>query len=745
MSDIKIRGLVQNNLKNVDLDIPKHKIVIFTGVSGSGKSSIVFDTIATESSRQLNETFPAFIKGKMPQYTKPNLQSIENLSPAVIVDQSSLGSNVRSTVGTISDLYTDLRVLFSRIGKPHVGSASYFSFNDLRGMCPECSGLGKVMTLDIHSIFDFDKSLNEGCILDTTFAPGTWYWRQYADSGLFDLDKPIKHYTDEELSLLYYGDKNQGDKKDKPKIAGVLNKFKQSYLHRDLSSLTASTRNKAKKYTQQTPCCSCNGKRLNQSALECKINGYSIVDMCDLELDELLRVLQNITDSSVVTLLDSLKAGIERMIKIGLPYLNLNRGTDTLSGGEAQRLKLVRYMGSSLIDMLYIFDEPSTGMHAHDVKKINELMYDLKKRGNTVIVVEHDKDVIKIADEVIDVGMYAGKNGGEIVFQGSYEELMQAKTVTALALQEDISVRKTVRSPKGYFKIEHANLNNLKDVSVNIPKGILNIITGVAGSGKSTLISKVFANKYQDETIIVNQKPIFATNRSTPVTYLGIFDDIRNLFVKENKVDKSYLSFNSKGACAECKGKGVVVSELVHMSPVVSTCESCNGGRYNDYALSLHYQNKNILEILSMNVEEAVSFFKDEKVLEKLRRLEDVGLSYMSLGQPLSTLSGGEIQRIKLAQALNKKGKIYILDEPTTGLHPSDIKKLMELFHTLVDRGNTVIIIEHNLDVIKQGDWIIDIGPRGGKDGGHVVFQGTPFEMIRDAHTLTADCLRIEG
>lgn len=741
MDKIKIRGLIQNNLKNIDLDVPKHKIVIFTGVSGSGKSSIVFDTIATESNRQLNETFPAYIKGKLPQYAKPNLQKIENLSPAVIVDQSSFGSNIRSTVGTISDLYTDLRVLFSRVGKPYIGSASFFSFNDPKGMCPACSGLGQVMTIDINNIIDFNKSLNEGCIMDSAYTPGSWYWRQIAESKLFDLDKRIIDYCQEEQNLLFYGSRTKGGKLENPKVTGLINKYQQIYLNRDMTNMSQTMKNKAKRFTKLEPCSCCKGKRLNSKVLECKINGYSIGDLAEMELSELIKVINQIENKSVSSLLESLKAGIERMIKIGLPYLCLNRSTDSLSGGEAQRLKLVRYMGSSLTDMLYIFDEPSTGMHPHDVKRINQLMIDLKERGNTVIVVEHDKDVIKIADEIIDVGMYAGKHGGTIVFQGNYEQLLQANTVTAKALNEQIPIKKEVRTATGYFSIEHAREHNLKDVSVQIPAGVLNVVTGVAGSGKSTLISKVFAKKYEKEVIIVNQKPIFTTNRSTPATFLGFFDEIRNLFARANNVDKSYFSFNSKGACPECNGKGVVVTELVHMAPVVATCETCNGKRYNDYVLSLQYRGKSIIDVLSMTIEEAIVFFKEPKISNKLQRLMDVGLSYMTLGQSLSTLSGGEIQRIKLAQALNKKGKIYILDEPTTGLHPLDVNKLMKLFNKLVDKGNTLIIIEHNLDVIKQADWIIDIGLEGGKNGGKVIFQGPP-KMLEQANTLSAKSLR---
>ncbi|GAA3016997.1 ATP-binding cassette domain-containing protein [Tetragenococcus solitarius] len=742
MRNIEIRGLIQNNLKNINLDIPKQKIILFTGVSGSGKSSIVFDTIATESQRQMNETYPAYIKGKLPQYSKPDVQSIKNLSPSIIVDQSSFGQNIRSTVGTITDLYTDLRVLFSRIGKPKVGTASYFSFNDPKGMCPECSGLGIVTTINIDELIDFNKSLNEGCIRDSSFAPNSWYWKQYAESNLFDLDKPISKYNKQELNLLLYGSKEKDGMLEDSKVTGIVNKSKQSFLNRDVSNMSKTTKKKVKRFTTQTPCASCCGKRLNQDTLKCKIQGYSIADMCELELTELLKVIQSIKDDSVSSLLNALKSSIARMIEVGLSYLQLNRATSTLSGGEAQRLKLVRYMGSSLSDMLYIFDEPSTGMHSYDIEKINKLITRLKREGNTVIVVEHDKEIIQIADEVIDIGMYAGKSGGEIVFQGSYHELLNAETVTSKSLKDKIPIKEKTRIPKTFYSIKHATMNNLKDVSVGIPVEVLSVITGVAGSGKSTLISKVFAEKYKKEIVIVNQKPIVATNRSTPATFLGVFDYIRDVFAEENNVDKGYFSFNSKGACEHCKGKGVVVTELVHMSPVVTTCEYCNGNRYNDYALSLKYKNQSIIDVLSMNIDEAINFFIDTKISNKLKQIEKVGLSYMTLGQPLSTLSGGEIQRIKLAQALNKKGKIFILDEPTTGLHSSDVTKLMRLFNSLVDKKNTVIIIEHNLDVMKQADYIIDIGPKAGKNGGEIVFTGTPKEMTDNGNSLTANSLR---
>ena len=742
MNTIIIKGLSQNNLKDVDLVIPKQKIIVFTGVSGSGKSSIVFDTIAAESQRQLNETYPAFIRGKLPQYRKPDVQKIMNLSPSVIVDQSPLGGNARSTVGTSSGLYTDLRLLFSRIGKPYIGSASFFSFNDPKGMCPACSGIGQLTTLNLDALFDFSKSLNEGCVVDSTYAPNTWYWKQYAESQLFDLDKPLHQYSTEEMNLFLYGNRMGKGKPENPKVGGLYNKFMQTYLHRDMSSMSKTMKEKAAFFTKREPCVECNGNRLNREVLSCKIADASIADLCALELSDLLQFITKINESSVETLLESLTEKIARMIAIGLPYLHLHRETHSLSGGEAQRLKLIRYMGSSLSDMLYIFDEPSTGMHPYDIKKVNQLLIDLRNQGNSVIVVEHDKEVIQIADEIIDVGPVGGKNGGTIVYQGNYRDLKMADTITANALSKTVPVKEDVRKGTGFLSIENTRIHNLKDISIEIPLGVMTVVTGVAGSGKSTLISRVLADKYKDDVLVVNQKPIFTSTRSTPATFLDIFDEIRSLFAKENTADKSWLSFNSKGGCEKCGGKGVIVTELVHMSPVVSTCEACEGGRYNPYALSLLYKGKTILETLSMNVDEAYDFFENTKLQKKLVTLKEVGLAYMTLGQPLSTLSGGEIQRIKLAKSLNQKAKIYILDEPSTGLHASDVTKLMDLFDTLISKGNTVIIIEHNVDIMKQADYLIDVGPEAGRNGGQIVFSGTPMEMIQNSDTLTARSLR---
>lgn len=742
MNEISIKGLSQNNLKNISLCVPKHKITVFTGVSGSGKSSIVFDTIAAESKRQINETYPAFIRGKLPQYSKPNVESIKNLTASVVVDQKPFGENNRSTVGTISDVYSDLRLLFSRIGLPYVGTAAHFSFNNAQGMCKECSGLGKINTIDIAKLIDLNKSLNDGCINDTMMAPGTWYWKQYRDSGLFKMDLLITDYTLEEYNLLLYGSPDGLSEAINPRIIGIYNIYKQRFLTRDSRHLNQAMREKGKLLISQKSCPVCFGKRLHKKAIDCKIHGYSIADMSEMELSSLLEVLSQITDTRVTPLIESLKSNIQRMIAIGLPYLHLNRETQSLSGGEAQRLKLVRYMGSSLSDLTYIFDEPSTGMHPHDIKRMNTLLINLRDLGNTIIVVEHDPDVIKIADKVIDIGHYAGKDGGHIVFQGSYQDLLKADTLTARAMKSSLLIKPNPRIPTKFLPIVNANVNNLKNISVQIPLTVITTITGVAGSGKSTLISNVFSSLYEEDCISIDQSPIFATNRSTPATYLQIFDEIRTLFSKENQVDKSYFSFNSKGACPICKGKGKIVTELVYMDPVVNECETCHGHRYHQDTLAYKYLGKSIIEVLSLSVQEAFTFFKDSKILNKIQILKEVGLSYMTLGQPLSTLSGGELQRIKLAKHLHKKGKIYILDEPTTGLHPSDIEKLVSLFNKLVDKGNSVIIIEHNLDIIKQSDWIIDIGPKGGHRGGTVVFEGTPQTMIETSHTLTAQHLK---
>lgn len=742
MADILVQGLTQNNLKHATFRIPKEKITVFTGVSGSGKSSIVFDTIAAESQRQMNATYPAFVRSRLPKYPKPAVERIDNLTASVVVDQSPLGGNARSTVGTISGLYSSLRLLFSRIGQPNVGTASYFSFNDPNGMCKTCSGLGKVTKVDVEAILDLNKSWNEGCVKDSLYRPGSWYWKQYAQSGLFDLDKPVKEYSSEEYNLLLYGARDGRGEPENPKVTGLFHKYTKTLLNRDVSKKSKHTQEKSQNLITEIECTDCHGKRLNEVALSCKIGGYSIADMCGMELTQLREVLSQIYNPTVEVLIYTLIEGLDRMIEIGLPYLHLNRDTPSLSGGEAQRLKLVRYMGSSLTGLTYIFDEPSAGMHPRDVYRMNNLLRQLRDKGNTVLVVEHDKDVISIADYVIDVGPQAGQNGGKIVFAGSYPELLQADTLTGKAMLQSLPVKQTPRRPVGSLPVRDACLHNLKHVDVDIPLGIMTVVTGVAGSGKSTLISRVFAKQYENDIVMIDQGPITATNRSTPASYLGFFDEIRKLLARESGKPDGLFSFNSTGACPVCGGKGVIVTELAFMDPIVTECEACGGVRYNQEALACTCKGKNIVELLGLTASEAMEVFEDAKIRKHLKVMQQVGLSYLTLGQPLSTLSGGERQRIKLAKNLGKKGSIIVMDEPTTGLHMSDIQNLLSLFDMIVSRGNTLVVIEHNLDVMKQADWIIDIGPDGGKNGGEVVFVGTPAEMVRSANTLTAESLR---
>ncbi|MFR1129047.1 MAG: ATP-binding cassette domain-containing protein [Enterocloster bolteae] len=742
MADILVHGLTQNNLKHVTFRIPKEKITVFTGVSGSGKSSIVFDTIAAESQRQMNAAYPAFVRSRLPKYPKPAAERIDNLTASVVVDQSPLGGNARSTVGTISGLYASLRLLFSRIGKPYAGTASYFSFNDPNGMCRTCSGLGKITKVDVKAVLDMDKSWNEGCVKDSLYRPGSWYWKQYAQSGLFDLDKPIRAYSGEEYNLLLYGSRDGKGEPENPKVTGLYHKYTKTLLNRDISNKSRHTREKSQSLVAEMECTGCHGKRLNGAALSCRIKGYNIADLCGMELTGLREVLAEITDQRVDVLVQTIIEGLDRLIETGLPYLHLNRETPSLSGGEAQRLKLVRYMGSSLTGLTYIFDEPSAGMHPRDVYRMNNLLRQLRDKGNTVLVVEHDKDVISIADHVIDVGPGAGQNGGEIVFAGSYPELLLADTLTGKAMRRVLPIKETPRQAAGSLPVRGACLHNLKHVDVDIPLGIMTVVTGVAGSGKSTLISRVFAKLYESNIVMVDQGPITATNRSTPASYLGFFDEIRRLLAGESGRPDSLFSFNSAGACPVCGGKGVIVTELAFMDPIVTECEACGSVRYNEEALACTYKGKNIVELLGLTASQALQVFEDAKIRRRLKVMEQVGLSYLTLGQPLSTLSGGERQRIKLAKNLGRKGSIIVMDEPTTGLHMSDIENLLKLFDLIVSRGNTLVVIEHNLDVMKQADWIIDIGPDGGKNGGQVVFTGTPMEMLRCARTLTADSLR---
>ena len=740
---IKIRGLKQNNLKNISLDIPKNKIVVFTGVSGSGKSSIVFDTVAAESQRQMNETYSAWVRGRLPKYEKPNVEWVDNLNPSVIIDQTRLGGNARSTVGTISDMYSLLRLLFSRIGTPSVGPASYFSFNNPNGMCPTCAGIGKIMDFDINNLINADHTYDEGVFNLPAFGVGNYYWKVYRRPEYFRTDVAWKDLSEEEQNILLYGSRTKGGERIDKKLEGVYNQFKRLVLMKGAEEQTDHTLKKIAQFLYERECPDCKGKRLNEATLSCKINGLNINDMCEMEFSMLREELDKINDERAVSIVLQLKASLDRMIDIGLPYLFMNRESSTLSGGEAQRLKLVRYMGSSLCGMIYIFDEPSTGMHPRDVHRMSRLLKNLRDKGNTVLVVEHDKDIISIADEVIDIGPLAGKNGGEVLFQGSYEKLLISGTKTGNALSTEIKVKENVREPKGFLEIRGANIHNLKNIDVDIPLGIMTVVTGVAGSGKSSLIRDVFAKQYAQQVVLIDQSAVTATGRSTVCTFLGFFDEIRKVFAVENDANVGLFTFNGKGACPHCKGRGMITTELVFMEPVTTVCEHCGGTRYSDEALKYSVKGKTIVDVLNMSVEEAVTFFaNNKKISAMLDALMEVGLSYISLGQPLSTFSGGERQRVKLAQNIKKKGNIYILDEPTTGLHPADIEKVVGILEGFVERGNTVIVIEHNTDVMKLADYIIDIGPDGGTKGGEVVFTGTPKEMIENGTTITAKYLR---
>ena len=738
---IEIRGARENNLKNVSLRIPKRKITIFTGVSGSGKSSIVFDTIATESQRLLNENFSMFVRNFLPKYSQPDADAIENLSMSIVVDQKRMGGGSHSTVGTITDINTILRMMFSRIGQPHVGPTNVFGFNDPQGMCPNCNGLGRKLDVDLDKFLDKSKSLNDGAILFPEYAVDSWGWSNLINTGLFDPDKKLSKYTEKEMNALLYNEPIKvktklGAKDFNVTYEGIVNRFTNKYIKRDLKTMSERTQKSVEPYMTMGPCSECKGARLNQTILKCKINGYNIADLTSMEIPELIEAVEKIKAPAAEPIVKALLERLENLVDIGLEYLSLSRETDTLSGGESQRVKVVKHLGSSLSDVIYIFDEPSVGLHPRDVHRMNELLQKLRDKGNTVIVVEHDPDVIKVADHVVDVGPLAGPHGGEIVYEGSYANLLKANTITGKHMQQSVPMKEEFRTPTGKLPIRNAKVNNLQNVSVHIPTGVLTVVTGVAGSGKSSLINEVFQRQHPD-AIVIDQSAVGVNSRSNPATYTGILDDVRKAFASANKVQASLFSFNSKGACENCQGLGVVYTELSFFDSVKSPCEICGGKRFKDEVLAYKLNGKSISDVLAMNVEQALEYFEIKEVLRKLQAMSDVGLDYLSLGQPLSTLSGGECQRIKLASELHKQGSIYIMDEPTTGLHMSDIGHLMQVINRLVDTGNTVVVIEHNLHVIKNADWIIDMGPEGGSKGGRIMFEGTPQKLVGEKHSIT--------
>lgn len=744
MKPLRLIGLTQNNLQHLSLEIEKNKLIVFTGVSGSGKSSLVFDTIAAEAQRQMNANYSAFVRNRMPKFIKPKAERIENLNPAIVIDQTPLGGNQRSTVGTITETYSLLRLLYSRIGQPHIGSASQFSFNHPQGMCQTCSGLGRVNQINLEKLIDREKSWNQGAVNDTRYAVGNWYWKQYAAADFFANDQPLKDLTVSQWNQLIYGHPEKDSIPLNPKLEGICRNYERIILKRDLSERSKMYEEKLKELLYEAPCPDCEGRRLNQETLSVKINECSIADCVQMDMNQLLLFLNQLYYPEVKEVIDEIKRQVQRLIDIGLDYLQLDRQTPTLSGGEAQRVELVKHMGSALNGMFYIFDEPSTGMHARDVSRINRLLQDLRDKENTVFVVEHDPDVIAIADEVIDIGPLAGKQGGEIIFRGDYPALLQSDSLTGKEICQTLPINTEPRSWHEKMTIKEANLHNLKNVTVDIPKYVLTVITGVAGSGKSTLITKVLPEQFPNEISIINQAPIKATNRATPATYLGIYDEIRRTFAKANNVPAGMFSFNSTGACPTCHGKGETLVELVFMDPIVNECEACGGNRFSDEALSYRLRGCTILDVLDMTPKELQDFYEglgSRKLIEKLQAMIDTGLTYLPIGRNLVTLSGGERQRLKLTKAITQNESVFVLDEPTTGLHLSDIKKLNELFQRMVENGNTLIIIEHHSEIIKQADWIIDIGPDGGVNGGNVVFSGVPEDLL-ESGTITGEYLK---
>jgi len=742
---IEIRGARENNLKDVSLRIPKRKITIFTGVSGSGKSSIVFDTIGAEAQRLLHENFSMFIRSFLPRTAQPEADAIENLSMPIMVDQKRLGGGSHSTMGTATDIYSVLRLMFSRVGQPHVGTSNLFSFNDPQGMCPECNGIGRKIGVDLDKFLDTSKSLSGGALLFPPYAVDSWDWTLIVQSGSFDSDKKLEDYSEEEMEKLLYGKPYKVQMTMASKVVnltfeGIISRFIHKYITRDVKTMSERTQKTVEPYLTYGPCPLCKGARLSQAALNCKINGYNIAELSRMEVSKLIEVIKEIKDPAAAPMVETLTQRLQHVIDIGLEYLTLNRETDTLSGGESQRIKIVKQLSSSLMDVMYIFDEPSIGLHPRDVHRLNELLQQLRDKGNTVIVVEHDPDVIKVADHIVDVGPHAGSRGGCVVYEGSYSGLLKADTLTGQFIRQSLPLKEQVRSAVDKLPITKAKVNNLRNVSVDIPVGILTVVTGVAGSGKSSLIHQVFLRQHP-EAIVVDQSPVGTNSRSNPATYTGIMDDVRKAFAAANGVSASLFSFNSEGACENCQGLGVIYTDVAALGEVKSPCEICDGKRFKDEVLSYKLNDKSI-DVLEMTVQQALDFFEIKKVITKLQAMCDVGLDYLALGQPLSTLSGGECQRIKLASELHKKGSIYVLDEPTTGLHKSDISRLLAIIDRLVDTGNTVIVIEHNLDIIKNADWIIDMGPEGGSKGGEVIFEGTPQQLVGAKHSFTSVYLR---
>ncbi|MEU5905974.1 excinuclease ABC subunit UvrA [Micromonospora sp. NPDC047467] len=769
---IRVQGARVNNLKDVTVELPKRRLTVFTGVSGSGKSSLVFGTIAAESQRMINETYSAFLQGFMPTLTRPEVDVLDGLTTAIIVDQERMGANARSTVGTATDANAMLRILFSRLGQPHIGSPNAFSFNvpsvratgaitvergagktktekatfnRLGGMCPRCEGMGSVTDFDLSALYDDSKSLNEGAVTIPGYSMEGWYGRIFRGCGFFDPDKPISTFTKKELQDLLHKEPT------KIKIEGInltyvglIPQIQKSFLAKDIDTLQPHIRAFVERAVTFTTCPECAGTRLSAEARSSKINGRNIADVCAMQISDLADWVRGIAEPSVAPLLAGLQHLLDSFEEIGLGYLSLDRPSGTLSGGEAQRTKMIRHLGSSLTDVTYVFDEPTIGLHPHDIARMNNLLLRLRDKGNTVLVVEHKPEAIAIADHVVDLGPGAGTAGGEVVFEGTVDGLRASDTLTGRHLDDRASVKTSVRTPSGVLEVRGASTHNLRDVDVDIPLGVLVVVTGVAGSGKSSLIHGSVSDR--EGVVSVDQSAIRGSRRSNPATYTGLLEPIRKAFAKANGVKPALFSANSEGACPGCNGAGVIYTDLGMMAGVAATCEECEGRRFQASVLEYRFGGRDISEVLAMSVTEAERFFADGEARTPaahaiLDRLADVGLGYLSLGQPLTTLSGGERQRLKLATRMAEKGGVYVLDEPTTGLHLADVEQLLGLLDRLVDSGKSVIVVEHHQAVMAHADWIIDLGPGAGHDGGRIVFEGTPADLVAARSTLTGEHL----
>ncbi|TQK17853.1 excinuclease UvrABC ATPase subunit [Microbacterium sp. SLBN-154] len=738
---IRVVGARENNLKNVTVDIPKRRLTVFTGVSGSGKSSLVFGTIANESQRLINETYPTFVQQFMEQLSRPEVDALENVSASIVVDQERMGANSRSTVGTATDAQAMLRILFSRRGEPSAGASFHYSFNLPQGWCPRCEGLGEVSDINLEQLFDRDKSLAEGALTIPGYSVDGWMVRIFTESGFVDPDKKIRDYSDDELDALLYKEPT------KIKVTGInmtyeglVPKVTKSFLQKDRDALQPHVRAFVDRAVMFTACPECGGSRLNEAARASLIDGISIADAAAMQISDLAAWLDTVDDREVGPLMSGLKHLTATFVEVGLGYLSLDRSSGTLSGGEAQRTKMVRHLGSSLTDITYVFDEPTAGLHPHDIQRMNDLLQRLRDKGNTVLVVEHKPEVIQIADHIVDLGPGAGRAGGEIQYTGDVAGLRASQTLTGRHLDHRATLKAAPRSGRGALEIRGARQHNLTGVDVDIPLGILTVVTGVAGSGKSSLIHGNVPSF--DDVVVVDQSPIKGSRRSSPATYTGILDTVRTAFAKANGVKASLFSANSAGACPVCKGLGVIITTLGYTQSVETLCEVCEGTGFSAEVREYLLNGKNIAEVLAMSAAEAAEFFPTGPAHTTLARLIDVGLGYITLGQALNTLSGGERQRLKLAISMAKKGAIYVLDEPTTGLHLADVDNLLRLLDRLVDAGNSVIVIEHHQAVMAHADWIIDLGPGAGHDGGRIVFEGTPGDLVATADTLTAQHLR---